>query len=79
MGHRVSRPAWFVVGAIVVAAVGLAVWWLTDLFGDSPGAEWAPVGAFFALVYGAVAASVVVIADAIVQSLIRKRRERPAA
>ena len=79
MGHRVSRPAWFVVGAIVVAAVGLAVWWLTDLFGDSPGAEWAPVGAFFVLVYGAVAASVVVIADAIVQSLIRKRRERPAA
>ena len=79
MGHRVSRPAWFVIGAIMLAAAGLAIWWLTDLYGDKPGAEWAPVGAFFVLVYGAVAASVVVIGDAIVQFLIRKRREGHAA
>jgi hypothetical protein len=63
----------------MLVAAGLAIWWLTDLVGERPGAEWAPVGAFFVLVYGAVAASVVVIADAVVQSLIRRHRERPAA
>jgi hypothetical protein len=73
----VSRPAKILVAALVLATIAIAVLLYRSVAGDvGNGSYWAPFVAFWILVYGAVAVTVVLVGDSAVQWFIRKRHER---
>jgi hypothetical protein len=70
----VSRPGTALAILVGVASVVLAVLIFRDISNEPIGSYWAPVAALFMLIYGAVAASVVVIGDVLIRWLIDKVR-----
>ena len=75
VGYRVSRPALWLLGAIILATIGFAVWGFLAVIGGEgeEGEIGAPIFALFIFICGVIAASIVLITDAVIRKRFANR------